>query len=227
VAHPALAGLNGVDWVDVRIIEELSFLGQERGYSTPSRQYLANIIGCTVRTITRHLTKLCRLGYLQRQLRTHRTADGKIRNRTNLYRVALDQAARIKAFFSALGRGKSGGSTGRTSVPRKPKAENNIQLQKDTFPVSEQKKQSWRIPETWSEAWKYFDPLALLKPSTPLSEKEQQQDIKPAFQRFANLGVDPQSLLKSTALLSEKEQQPEIKPQFQRFANLGKGQPSR
>ena len=227
VAHPALAGLNGVDWVDVRILEELSFLGQERGYSTPGRKYLANIIGCTVRTITRHLSKLVKLGYLQRQLRTFRTPDGKIRNRTNLYRVALDQAARIKAFFSALGRGKSGTATDGTPVPSLPKTENNIELQKDTFPVPEKKKQSWRIPETWSEAWKRFDPLTLLKPSPPLSEKEQQQDIKPAFQRFANLGVDPQILLKPLASLTEKEQQPEIKPQFQRFANLGKGQPSR
>ena len=227
MAHPALAGLQGVDWVDVRILEELSFLGQERGYSTPGRQYLANIIGCTISTVSRHLSKLVRLGYLQRQLRTFRTPDGKIRNRTNLYRVALDQAARIKAFFRAFGRGKSGASTDDAPTLRVPKTENNIELQKDTFPVPEKTKQSWRIPETWSEAWKYFDPRALLKPSAPLSEKEQQQDIKPAFQRFANLGVDPRIALNPLAPLSEKEQQPEIKRQFQRFANLGKGQPSR
>jgi hypothetical protein len=157
MAHPALAGLQDVDWVDVRILEELSFLGQERGYSTPGRKYLANIIGCTVRTITRHLSKLVKLGYLQRQLRTFRTPDGKIHNRTNLYRVALDQAARIKAFFGSFGRGISDASTDGTAVPRIPKTENNIQLQKDTFPVPEKKKPSWRIPETWSEAWKYFD----------------------------------------------------------------------
>ncbi len=224
MAHPALAGLQGVDWVDVRILEELSFLSQDDGYAVPSRAYLANLLSCTVRTITRHLTKLVRLGYLQRQLRTFRTPDGKIRNRTNLYRVALDQAARIKAFFGSFGRGKSGGATGETPASRVPKTGNNIELQKDTFSIPEQKKQSWRIPETWSEAWKYFDPLTLLKPSTPLSEKEQQQDIKPAFQRFANLGVDPQILLKPSASLSEKEQQPDIKPQFRWFANLGKGE---
>jgi len=188
MAHPALAGLGSeVDWVDIRLLEELSFLGQERGYSTPGRQYLANIIGCTVRTITRHLSKLVKLGYLRRQLRTYRTPDGKLRNRTNLYRVAIDAAARIKAFLKSFGRGKSGHSTDGTPVSPVPKAEGNINPQKDTFPHSEKKTPPWRIPETWSEAWKRWDPTTLLKPSAPLT-KQEQQGIRPQFQRFANLG---------------------------------------
>ena len=176
MAHPALIGLAGVDWTDIRILEELSFLAQERGYSTPSRAYLAKIIGCTISTISRHLSKLVRLGYLRRQLRKYRGTDGKIRNRTNLYRVALNEAARIKAFFISLGRVKPGGLTGDAPTLRVPKAENNIEPKR----IPEQKKH-------WSEAWKRFNPLILLKPSAPLSEKEQ-QDIKPEFQRFANLG---------------------------------------
>ena len=158
MAHPALAGLQGVDWVDVRLLEELSFLSQDDGYATPSRHYLANIIGCTVRTITRHLTKLVRRGYLQRQLRTYRTADGKIRNRTNLYRVALDQAARIKAFLSALGRGKSGDSTGGTPVSSRPKTEKKIEPHKDTVsPLKAPQpayRPPWQLPETYSEGWR-------------------------------------------------------------------------
>ena len=187
MAHPALAGLNGLDWTDIRILEELSFLGQDDGYSTPGRAYLANIINCTISTVSRHLTKLCRLGYLQRQLRTYRTPDGKIRNRTNLYRVALDAAARIKAFLGSFGRGKSGGSTDDAPTLRVPKTKNNIELKKDTISPPQDKTPPWRIPETWSEAWKRWDPTTLLKPSAPLT-KQEQQDIQPAFQRFADLG---------------------------------------
>jgi len=187
MAHPALAGIQGLDWTDIRILEELSFLSQDGGYSTPSRQYLASIIGATVRTITRHLSKLVKLGYLQRTLRTYRTPDGKIRNRTNLYRVAIEQAARIKAFLRSFGRGKSGNSTGGTPVSPVPKAEGNIKPQKDTVSPPQDRKPAWQMPQTWSQSWKRWDPQTLLKPSTPLTEKEQ-QDIKPAFQRFADLG---------------------------------------
>jgi len=187
MSHPALAGIQGLNWVDVRILEELSFLGQERGYSTPGRQYLADIIGCTVRTITRHLSKLVRLGYLRRQLRTYRTPDGKIRNRTNLYRVALEQAARIKSFLGSFGQGKSRPATDGTPVSPVPKAEGNIEPQKDTVSPPEGKNPPWRLPETWSQAWKRWDPRTLLTPSAPLTTQEQ-GDIKPRFQRFADLG---------------------------------------
>ena len=121
MAHPALAGLNGVDWVDIRILEELSFLGQDDGYSVPGRQYLAKVLGRSIRTVSRHLTKLCKLGYLQRTLRTYRTADGKLRNQTSLYRVALDTAARIKAFLGTLGQRITEQKTGGTSSSRDQK----------------------------------------------------------------------------------------------------------
>ena len=175
MAHPALAGLQGLDWSDIRILEELSFLSQDDGYATPSRAYLATLLGCTVRTITRHLTKLVRLGYLQRQLRTYRTADGKIRNRTSLYRVALDQAARIQAFLGALGRGRAGATTGRTDTSNGPKTENKIKPQKDTISPPEGRKPAYKPPwqpvEQYSDAWK--DAKAW-KPaeSPPLTEPE-------------------------------------------------------
>jgi len=187
MAHPALAGLSGLDLVDIKLLEELSFLSQDSGYAVPSRHYLANIINCTIRTVTRHLSKLVRLGYLRRTLRTFRTPDGKIRNRTNLYRVALEQAARIKAFLKSFGRGKSGHSTDGTPVSPVPKAEGNIQPQKDTVSPPEDKNPPWQLPETWSEAWKRWDPTTLLTPSAPLT-KQEQGDIKPRFQHFADLG---------------------------------------
>ena len=164
MAHPALAGLNGLDWTDIRILEELIFLGQERGYSTPSRQYLANIIGCTIRTITRHLTKLVKLGYLQRKLRTHRTPDGKIRNQTSLYRVALDQAARITAFIG----GFIGRATGGTPLSSKPKTENNMNLKKDTASPTKAKTadrtppqpKPWEKPAQYSQSHEVYTPPA-------------------------------------------------------------------
>jgi len=185
--HPALAGIQGLDWVDIRILEELSFLGQDDGYSTPSRQYLAHIINCTVRTITRHLSKLVKLGYLRRQLRTYRTPDGKLHNRTSLYRVAIDATARIKAFLRSFGRGKSGHSTDGTPLTNRPKAEGNINPQKDTVSPPQDRKPAWQLPQTWSQSWKRWDPRTLLKPSAPLT-KQEQGDIKPQFQRFADLG---------------------------------------
>ena len=182
MAHPALAGLQGVDWVDVRLLEELSFLGQERGYSTPGRQYLADIIGCTIRTVSRHLTKLVKLGYLQRTLRTYRQADGTIINRTNLYRVALDCQARIQAFLHSL----TGHFTGETPPSRKPKTKDNIQLKKDRFSF-QRGPEPPKPTEPWSSSWQRWNPKRLFQPSAPLSPEEQ-GGIRPQLQRFADLG---------------------------------------
>ena len=121
MGNPALANLSGLDWTDIRLLEEISFLAQNDGFCTPSRQYLANTIQVSVRTVSRHLSKLCRLGHLRRQLRSYRRADGTIKNRTNLYRVSLDAAARVKAFLGTIGQRFKGSSTGETLLSHIPK----------------------------------------------------------------------------------------------------------
>jgi len=126
MAHPALANLGGLDLIDLRLLEEFTFLAQDTGFCTPGRRYLSDTVGVSVRTISRHLTKLCKLGHLRRQLRSYRRADGKVRNRTNLYRVSVDAAARVKSFLTTIGQRLKAPITGGTRLSHIPKAKTKI-----------------------------------------------------------------------------------------------------
>ena len=121
VAHPAIQNLGGLDWVDIRLLEEISFLAQDHGYSTPGRQYLSQTIGCSIRTISRHLSRLVRLGFIQRIQRSYRRSDGTIINRTNLYRIACGIPERIQNFLGTIGEQFGKRSTGEPTLAHIPK----------------------------------------------------------------------------------------------------------
>ena len=54
-----------LDGIDFRLIEELTFLQGNRGYSFPSREYLASKLKISIGTVSRHVSKLRSLGLLQ------------------------------------------------------------------------------------------------------------------------------------------------------------------
>jgi len=182
MAHPALAGLSGLDFTDLKILEELTWLSQDDGYATPSREYLSNIIKANIWTVSRHITKLAKRGFLKVQHRSTRRPDGTVQGRTNCYWVAVDIKDRIHAFMQSLTKSFTGVRPPAHNLEQKIK-----EPQKDSFSLPQDKNPPWRIPDTWSQAWKRWDPTTLLRPSAPLT-KQEQGDIKPAFQRFANLG---------------------------------------
>jgi len=61
-----------LDGYDFRILDELAFLCKQQrqrtraAYCCPGREYLAGKIGCDVGTISRHTSKLVRLGIVDR-----------------------------------------------------------------------------------------------------------------------------------------------------------------
>jgi predicted transcriptional regulator len=134
MAHPAIQSLNGLDWTDIKLLEELSFLGQDSGYSLPGRQYLSGVVGCSIRTVSRHISKLCRLGFLQRIQRSYRRADGSVVGRSNLYRIACGIGERIKNFFGAVGKRISTPSTGGPRLARLPRRKKNSLIRKGILP---------------------------------------------------------------------------------------------
>jgi len=93
-----------LEGVDFRLIDELSFLAnlqaQRTGsrYCIPGRKYLARKLGVCVRTISRHLSKLRRLGVIDAIQR--RPVRGQFQ--TNLYRVyewTVWQARRVMSLI--------------------------------------------------------------------------------------------------------------------------------
>ena len=75
--------------VDYRILDELAFLSKQQqkksgaAYAMPGRAYLSQKLGCSVRTISRSISRLKRLGILDSTQR--RPVRG--RWKTNLYKI--------------------------------------------------------------------------------------------------------------------------------------------
>lgn len=74
---------------DFRLLDELSFLSRLQrkrtgaSYAMPSRRYLAEKIGCSIRTVSRSVARLKRLGILEAVQRRPRRGVW----RSNLYRI--------------------------------------------------------------------------------------------------------------------------------------------
>ena len=134
MAHPAIQSLNGLDWTDLKILEELSFLAETDGFCVPGRQYLSDTVGVSIRSVSRHISKLCRLGFLQRTLRSYRKASGEIVGRSNLYKVAMGVAERIRAFLGAVGRRINAPSTGGPRLAHVPRKEKKSFIRKGIVP---------------------------------------------------------------------------------------------
>ena len=64
-----------LDGIDFRILNEIAFLSKQQQkrtgsvYCCPGREYLAAKVGCDIGTISRHTTKLVRLGVLEKRQR--------------------------------------------------------------------------------------------------------------------------------------------------------------
>ena len=95
---------NQLSSLDIRILDELAFLSRSTAtrsatgarYCYPSRPWLAQRLACSVETITRHTSKLARLGLLAKLQR--RPVRGTWQ--TNLYRLIHPMAwaaARLRA----------------------------------------------------------------------------------------------------------------------------------
>lgn len=108
--HPRpLAALSGHQLLLLDEIHYLSERWRERSrsgtaYATPSREYLAAKLRCSVVTVSRHIARLVKLGYLDRTQRRPRLGQYQ----TNLYRLnhALAQPARrlVASLQAALSR---------------------------------------------------------------------------------------------------------------------------
>ena len=64
-----------LDGIDFRILNEIAFLSKQQkkrtgsAYCCPGREYLAAKVGCDIGTISRHTSKLVRLGVLEKRQR--------------------------------------------------------------------------------------------------------------------------------------------------------------
>jgi len=64
-----------LDGIDFRILNEIAFLSKQQkkrtgsAYCCPGREYLAAKVGCDIGTISRHTTKLVKLGVLEKRQR--------------------------------------------------------------------------------------------------------------------------------------------------------------
>src|SRR5215510_7026865 len=74
-----------LDGIDFRLLEELLFLSDGEGFCFPSRAYLAAQLRVNIGTISRHVTKLNRLGVLQVKQRRAKHPDGTWSTHSNYY----------------------------------------------------------------------------------------------------------------------------------------------
>lgn len=87
---------NQLTAIDARLLDALAFLARLKGktsptnarYATPGRRWLAAHLDCSVETITRHTTKLARLGLLTKLQRRPQAGQWQ----TNLYRLVSPMA---------------------------------------------------------------------------------------------------------------------------------------
>src|SRR5436190_11582677 len=82
--------------VDIRLLEELTFLQGNRGCCFPGREYLAYKLRVSVRTVSRSIRRLRLLGVLHVQARRYQRRDGTWKTRSNLYQVLGFAGAKIR-----------------------------------------------------------------------------------------------------------------------------------
>lgn len=87
---------------DLKLLELLSFLSKEKGWCQPSRKYLAETLGVTVWTISRHITKLSKNHQFKVIHRSRKRKDGTFDPRTNLYIISPALAKRIGKIKKAI-----------------------------------------------------------------------------------------------------------------------------
>lgn len=91
---------------DFRLLDHLAFLSRltakrspaNAHYCTPGRAWLADRLGCSLRTVSRTTARLARLGVLQVQQRRPRNGNWS----TNLYRIIHRSGWRAAAFAQQI-----------------------------------------------------------------------------------------------------------------------------
>ena len=98
MASPFIAYTTGqIVGLNIRLLEELTFLSGRDGFCQPSQTYLAEKLGVNRFTISRHLHQLQEAGMVAIQRRYHRTEGGQVRSKTNVYRVLTVAKMALKA----------------------------------------------------------------------------------------------------------------------------------
>lgn len=124
----ALARLSGVDLV---ILEAIHYWTEKTGIAYPGRAWLAQRAGCSIRTISRHVTKLKRMGYLTARQRRYRRRDGTWDTRSNVYRILRTVGERVGELIRSI-------FTGGTRLAPTPQRKEKSMLRRgDFFPLSD------------------------------------------------------------------------------------------
>ena len=88
--------------VDFLLIEAIHYFQQRFGTAFPGRELLAKQCGCSIWTVSRHVSKLRKLGVLEVTHRKLRKKDGTWKTQTNVYRVLSTTGEKIRSLLNTI-----------------------------------------------------------------------------------------------------------------------------